>query len=108
MDKKAKFRIPSGWNNWRKVSGVLCDRRVPIRLKGKVHPAVLRLALTYGLEAAPLKKLEEKKLDGAEMKMLRWTGGVTRRDRIRNDYIRGTAKVVEISKKIQKMDGSAI
>ena len=28
--------------------------------------------------------------------------GVTRRDRIRNEYIRGTAKVTEISKKIQE------
>ncbi|XP_037801351.1 uncharacterized protein LOC119596258 [Penaeus monodon] len=56
MDKEINFRIQSGWNNWRKVSGVLSDRRVPIRLKGKVHKAVVRPALTYGLEAAPLKK----------------------------------------------------
>jgi len=46
MDKEVNFRIQSGWNNWRKVSGVLCDRRVPIRLKGKVHKAVVRPALT--------------------------------------------------------------
>ncbi|XP_037775501.1 uncharacterized protein LOC119572460 [Penaeus monodon] len=59
MDKEVNFIIQSGWHNWRKVSGVLCDRRVPIRLKGKVHKAVVRPALTYGLEAAPLKKLGE-------------------------------------------------
>ncbi|XP_063588669.1 uncharacterized protein LOC134765806 [Penaeus indicus] len=88
MDKEVKFRIQNGWNNRSKVSGVPCDRRVPIRLKGKVHKAVDRPALTYGLEAAPLKKLEEKKLDGTEMKMLRWIVGGTRRDRIRNNYIR--------------------
>ncbi|XP_037804916.1 uncharacterized protein LOC119599255 [Penaeus monodon] len=74
-------------------------KRVPIRLKGKVHKTVVRPALTYGLEAAPLKKLEKKKWDAAEM-MLRWMVGVTRRDRIRNDYIRGTVEVMEISKKI--------
>ncbi|XP_037779447.1 uncharacterized protein LOC119575988 [Penaeus monodon] len=102
MDKEVKFRIQSGWNNWRKVPGVLCDGRVPFRLNGKVHKAVVRPALTYGLEAAPLKKLEEKKLDVAEMKMLRWMVGVTKRDKIRNDYIRGTVKVVEFSKKIQE------
>ncbi|XP_037781063.1 uncharacterized protein LOC119577547 [Penaeus monodon] len=61
MDKEVHFRIQSGWNNWR-VSGVLCDIGVPIRLK----------------EAAPLKKLEEKKLDVAEMKMLSWMVGFTR------------------------------
>ena len=101
-EKEVNYRIQCGWNNWRKVSGVICDRRVPVRLKGKVHRAVVRPALTYGLEAAPMKRKEEKKMDVAEMKMLRWSVGVTRRDRIRNEYIRGTVKVVEVSKKIQE------
>ena len=96
METKVNFRIQCGWNNWRKVTGVLCDRRVPVKVKGKVHKAVVRPAMTYGLEAAPLKKNEEK-LDVAEMKMLRWMVGVTRRDQIRNEYIRGTVKVTEIS-----------
>ncbi|XP_037776919.1 uncharacterized protein LOC119573887 [Penaeus monodon] len=34
--------------------------------------------------------------------MSRWTVGVTRRDGIRNDYIRGTEEGVETSKKIQE------
>ncbi|XP_063859173.1 uncharacterized protein LOC135100139 [Scylla paramamosain] len=101
MEKEVNFRIQCGWNNWRQVSGVICDRRVPVRVKGKVHKAVVRPALMYGLEAAPLKKIEERKMDVAEMKMLRWMVGVNRTDRIRNKYIRGTVKVVEVSKKIQ-------
>ena len=56
--------------------------------------------MMYGLETAPIKKTEEKKLDVAEMKMLRWMSGVTREDRIRNEYIRGSLKVVEVSKKV--------
>lgn len=102
MEKEVNFRIQCGWNNWRQVSGVICDRRVPVRVKGKVHKAVVRPALMYGLEAAPLKKIEERKMDVAEMKMLRWMVGVNRTDRIRNKYIRGTVKVVEVSKKIQE------
>ncbi|XP_063584720.1 uncharacterized protein LOC134762275 [Penaeus indicus] len=96
MEREVNFRIQCGWNNWRKVSGVICDKRVPVRLKGKVHKAVVRLALIYGLEAAPLK------MNAAEMKMLRWMVGVTRRDRSRNEYIRRTVKVVEVSKKIKE------
>ncbi|XP_047471559.1 uncharacterized protein LOC125026998 [Penaeus chinensis] len=30
-------RIQCGWNNWKKMSGVLCDRKVPPRVKGKLH-----------------------------------------------------------------------
>ena len=34
--------------------------------------------------------------------MLRWMCGVTRKDRIRNNYIRGTVKVGPVGKKIQE------
>ena len=34
--------------------------------------------------------------------MLRWVSGVTKLDRIRNERIRGTTKVGEISKKVQE------
>ena len=38
----------------------------------------------------------------AEMMMLRWMSGVTKMDRIRNERIRGTTKVGEISEKVQE------
>ena len=49
-----------------------------------------------------VKKAQEKKLDVAEMRMLRWMSGVTKLDRIRSERIRGTTKVGEISKKVQE------
>ena len=36
------------------------------------------------------------------MRILRWTSGVTKLDTIRNERIRGTTKVGEISKKVQE------
>ena len=95
-------RIQAGWKNWKKVSGVLCDRRIGIKLKGKVYKTVVRPAMMYGAETWAIKKTEEKRMDVAEMRMLRWMCGVTRRDRIRNELIRGTTKVREISDKIQE------
>ena len=39
----------------------------------------------YGAERRAMKKTHEKKLDVAEMRMLRWMSGVTKLDRIRNE-----------------------
>ncbi|XP_037780211.1 uncharacterized protein LOC119576623 [Penaeus monodon] len=105
MGRGIKHRIQCGWNNWRKVSGVICDKRVLVKLKGMVHKSVVRPAMTYGLETAPLRKVEERKLDVAEMKMLRWMVGVTKMDCIRNNYIRGLLQKYQRMFRNQDCDG---
>ena len=40
----------------------------------------------------------EEVIDVAEMRMLRWTSGVTKLDIIRNELIRGITKVGKISR----------
>ena len=80
----------------------MCDRRISLRVKGKVYKTVVRPAIMYGAETRALKKAQEKKLDVAEMRMLRWMSGINKLDRIRNDRIRGTTKVGSISKKVQE------
>ena len=102
MEREVGHRIQAGWNNWRLASGVLCDKKVPLKLKGKFHRTVVRPAMLYGTETASMKKTDERKMDVAEMRMLRWMSGVTREDRIRNEYIRGSTKVLEISRKAQE------
>ena len=42
-------------------------------------------AMLYGAQSWAVKKAQEKKLDVAEMRMIRWMSGVTRLDRIRNE-----------------------
>ena len=70
--------------------------------QGEVYKTVVRPAMMYGAETWAVKKAQGKKLDVAEMRMLRWMSGVTKMDRIRNERIRGTTKVGEISKKVQE------
>ena len=49
------------------------------------------------------KKIDKKKkIDVAEMKVLRWMARVTKRVQIRNENIRETVIVAEVSKKIQE------
>ena len=101
-EREVTIRIQAEWKNWRDVLGVLCDRRIPVQLKGKVYKTVVRSAMMYGMMAIPIKKVNEKRMNVAERKMLRWMSGVTRRDRIPNMRIRGTVKVAELSKKVQE------
>ena len=44
-EREVKKRVQAGWNGWRIVSGVICDRRLPARVKGKVYSSVVRPAM---------------------------------------------------------------
>ena len=56
----------------------------------------------YDAEMWAVKKAQEKMLDVAEIRMLRWMSGVSKLGRIRNERIRGAMKVGEISNKVQE------
>ena len=40
-------------------------------------------------------------MEVAELKMLRWALGVTRKDKMRNEYVRGTAKIANLGDKLR-------
>ncbi len=65
MDAEFPHRVKRGWKNWKRVSGVLSDRKMNVKIKGKMYRTVVRLALVYGTET--VKKAPEKKLDVTEM-----------------------------------------
>ncbi|KAK3550711.1 hypothetical protein QTP70_003966 [Hemibagrus guttatus] len=100
--KEVKKRVQAGWNGWRKVSGDLCDQKISARINGKVYRTVVRPVMLYGLETVSLRKRQESELEVAELKMLRFSLGVTRLDRIRNEYIRGTAYVGRLGDKVRE------
>ena len=83
------------------MTGLVCDRKVPVRLKGCIHKAIVRPAMLYGMETAPLNKSMVKKMDMVEMKMLRWEIGLTR-EKIWNKVVRVKLGVREISAKVKK------
>ena len=83
---------------------VVCDRRVPARMKGKVYKVALRPAMLYGLEPVALTRRQEAEMNVAELKMLRFSLGVTRLDKIRNAYIRGTARWEGLERKHERQD----
>ena len=101
-EKEVKKRVQAGWNGWRRVSGVICDKRLPARVKGKVYSSVVRPAMVYGLETVAVTKKQVEEMEVAEMKMLRFTMGVTRKDKIRNEHIRSTVKVQRLGMKMRE------
>ena len=102
IDEDINQRIKVGWQKWKQATGVLCDRRMPVRLKGKVYRTVVRPVVLYGSECWPIKKTQVLRLMVAEMRMIRWMCGYTRMDRIRNEVIRDLVKVAPIEGKMRE------
>ena len=47
LDAEMTPRIQSGWQNWKRISGISCDRRISLRIRGKVYKTVVRPAMMY-------------------------------------------------------------
>ena len=62
-EREVKKRVQAGWNRWRKVSGVICDRRLPAKVKEKVYSSVVRPAMVYKLETVAVTKKEVEEME---------------------------------------------
>ena len=102
LDEDVAHRIKAGWTKWRGASGFLCDRGMPLKLKGKFYRTAIRPALMYGTECWAIKQGHSHKMSVAEMRMLRWMCGHTRIDRVRNDDIRKKLGVAAIEDKLME------
>ena len=96
IDKDIDFRVQAAWSSWRKLTGVLYDPKIPLRLKAKVYEAIIRPALTYGSECWAMKVTNKMKIATTEMRMLRGILGVSRREHMRNEDIRRILHITPI------------
>ena len=58
--------------------------------------------MVYGFETVAVTKKQVEEMEVAEIKMLRFAMGVTRKDKIRNEYIRSTLKVERLGMKMRE------
>jgi hypothetical protein len=100
IDEDVSHRIKADWLNWRQPSDVFCDPRVLLKVKGKFYRTAIRPDMLYGVECWPTKRRHVQQLSVAEMRMLQWICGHTRRDRIRNDDIRERLGVAPVEEKL--------
>ncbi|KAB2625930.1 hypothetical protein D8674_017590 [Pyrus ussuriensis x Pyrus communis] len=86
LDGYLNHRIQAGWMKWKSASGVLCDCRIPLKLKGKFYRITIRPAMLYDTECWAVKHQHIHKMG----------------DKIRNEDIRGKVGVAEIEGKMRE------
>jgi hypothetical protein len=63
IDEDVKHRISAGWLKWRRASGVLCDKKVPQKLKDKFYRMAICPTMLYGVECWPTKRRHVQQLN---------------------------------------------
>ena len=101
INSDVNHRIQAGWLKWR-ATRVLCDRNILLWLKGKFYRTAIRPALLYDTECWAIKRHHAQKMSVAEMRMLRWMSGNTRRDKVRNANICTKIGVASIEEKMRE------
>ena len=114
MSSSTWFNCTDGWGNWERdaeedPSRVGCmeednessvQQKSAIKAEGQV--VHMRPAMLYDMEVVTVTKWQESKMEVAKMKMLRFSLGKARMDKIRNEDIRKTMGVDKLDKKLRE------
>ena len=57
--------------------------------------------MLYGIKTVVMTEKQVGRMEGAELKMLKWALGVTRKNKMKNKYVRGTAKIAKLGDKLR-------
>ena len=69
----------------------------PLEMKGPVYVSCVRSSMTYGTETRPLLVDVGLKFEIAEMQMIRWTCGISMKNRRTNEELRRLVGVEPIT-----------
>ena len=86
----------AGCGKWREMSGIVCDKTMPIMLEEAAYKTVIRPALPYGIDTRAMGEAEQNFLERTEMGMFRWMLGIERIEKIGNEEIKARAGVADI------------
>lgn len=73
---------------------------MPTRVKRKFYKMIVRLVMLYSTVLGNYERAYTHKMLAAEMHVLRWICGNTRKDKTEDDRIRGYLKITPIVNKI--------
>ena len=104
METEITKRLEAGWINWKKWAPTM-RQKDSSESEGEVHnKTVTRPAVMNRIETCAAQKRLEKQIEVNEMRMLQRMCGVTRKDKMANEHIRGTTRLAPSSKKITRDD----
>ena len=93
MDNK----VAKAWSKWRELSGVICDKKIPTKLKILISQTVIRPTLPFGCETWPISVKNERLTATTDMTMVRWAMGVGLLEHRMNEEILEEVKVEQIA-----------
>ncbi|GKB62668.1 hypothetical protein Tco_0918854 [Tanacetum coccineum] len=103
MDIRIGDRILQPKESFRYLaSGVLCDKRIPLKLNGKFYRVAIRPTMIYGSMCWSITKAQANRVEVAELRMLRWTYGKSMVDMISNRVFRAKLNVDSIIDKMRE------
>ena len=65
--KDVDNRVTKAWSKWRELSGVICDKKIPTKLKLLIYQTVSRPTLLYGWETWPMSVKYENRMATTEV-----------------------------------------
>jgi hypothetical protein len=76
VERSVGTRVAAAWKKWREIAGLLINKGIPLRYRGKFYEACIRSVLLYGVVASALTKKLEDVLNSCDRIMLRYMAGV--------------------------------
>ena len=102
-EEAVRARVSAAWGKWRDLSGVISDKKMPRKLKMKLHVTVIRPVILFEEECWTVRKKEEQILEKTEMRILRSIKGVILRDKAKSVDIRNELGVNSMQEKVREM-----
>ena len=102
VDSTVRARVRCGWKKFHELAPFLTSKAPTPEMKGLVCSACVRSSLTYGAETWPLQADQERMLERAENRMVRWMNGVSLKDRLTSKELRENLQIENIVKVVRR------
>ena len=82
-----KHQIQARQLKWRSALGIICDKKIRLKLKKKLYSSTINPVILHGTKCWTIKNHQENKLNVAKIWMLRQMSEHTIQDRVRNEVL---------------------